>query len=301
MFYIKGAQARHTYSLVSGIMTVYFLYRHDMWGVIVLHVIIHQLILRLKDKSGLYASIGMFSFLSGYHIWRMYVAYGSYVQDFTLILMNHTIKVTYLAFAVYDYYIKENVETMLKLKNYVTQKKGNSNAFEIKSVTDDVHKALETASKELKVTLQVLEEELKKIKISPEILEENLIQYFPKVARRNTAQMDEKSKAKTLADEKKKQDTILRTISHLPGFLEYMSYNFTFIGFCCPFTDYRDYSDFIYQRENYANIQPIPKKKLWPEFGNLLFYALAFILLTPLFPITLIISDEWLDCGMLYK
>lgn len=46
-----------------------------------------------------------------------------------------------------------------------------------------------------------------------------------------------------------------RKIDHLPGFREYFSYTFTFIGYCGPFVDYKDYMDFIYVRGNYQSIR----------------------------------------------
>jgi len=54
----------------------------------------------------------------------MYVAYGLYVMDFTLVVMNQTTKVTYIAWAVSDFYTKKNIELKMKLQLWLNKQTG---------------------------------------------------------------------------------------------------------------------------------------------------------------------------------
>lgn len=201
MPFIKGSNPRHLYSFSIGLMSDFFIYRNDVWPLLIFHVIVHRLIVTLKAKSSVICMVGMFGFLSFYHIMRMYLAYGSYVQDFTLVLMNQTTKVTYLAYAVHDYYTPE--------ENLPVEVRG-------------------------------------------------------------------------------------RKITHLPGLREYMSYNFTFIGWCGPYVDYKDYIDFIYEENNYANIR-FSLKQFLKNMGLLIFCMGFFMSMKDYFPFDLISSTRWWD------
>ena len=104
---LHGNNLRHFFSFGLGFSTLYLLYRDDLWNLLIFHVIVHRFIVTFKNKSSKITMIGMFTFLSIYHIIRMYLAYGEYVMDFTLVLMNQTTKVTYIAWAVHDFYTDE--------------------------------------------------------------------------------------------------------------------------------------------------------------------------------------------------
>jgi hypothetical protein len=81
--YIKIIKLRYIYSLFFGIFSIFFLYRHEIWSLLIFQIIMHQYILWHKEKSSKFCMFGMFTFLSCYHLWRMYQAYGLYIQDFT--------------------------------------------------------------------------------------------------------------------------------------------------------------------------------------------------------------------------
>jgi hypothetical protein len=208
--YIKIIKLRYIYSLCFGIFSIFFIYRHDIWLLLIFQIIIHQYILWHKEKSSKFCMIGMFTFLSFYHLWRMWEAYGLYIQDFTLVLMNQTTKVTYIAWAVHDFY-----------KN---QKDAS--------------------------------------KLPPELKG--------------------------------------RVIRHLPNMLEYLSYNFTFIGFSGPFIEYRDFQDYMLMERNYANVR-ISLKQFLANFRDLVLYQVIFLGLAPYFPFQAMSGPLWAKYSFSWK
>ena len=56
----------------------------------------------------------MFLVLSYSHLYSMVKNYGVNDINFTILMMNQTTKVSYLAWAVYDYYSEDNSEKSLK-------------------------------------------------------------------------------------------------------------------------------------------------------------------------------------------
>lgn len=140
----------------------------------------------------------------------MWEAYGLYVQDFTLVLMNQTTKVTYVAWAVRDYYTDDE-----KLKEEVPELGG-------------------------------------------------------------------------------------RKIRHLPGMLEYMSYNFTFIGFTGPFIEYRDFQDFMLMEGNYKAPR-ISFKQFLINFRDLVMYQVIFLGLIPYFPFQMMSGPNWSKFSFAWK
>jgi len=132
----------------------------------------------------------------------MWEAYGLYVQDFTLVLMNQTTKVTYIAWAVHDFYKHQKDPS----------------------------------------------------KLPPELKG--------------------------------------RVIRHLPSMLEYMSFNFTFIGFTGPFIEYRDFQDFMLMERNYSNVK-ISLKRFFLNFRDLVIYQVIFLGLIPYFPFQAMSGEVW--------
>ena len=80
---ISNPKARLWFNLIMGTMSYFFLYRHAIWPLYIFQFCLHLLIRNLKNRCSVILMVLMFTFLSGYHIYRMIVAYGLYVQDFT--------------------------------------------------------------------------------------------------------------------------------------------------------------------------------------------------------------------------
>lgn len=140
-----------------------------------------------------------------------------------------------------------------------------------------------------------LEQEL----VPNEELRTQTLNNFPKVATRDTSKMTDEERKKVEAKERIEQDKAIRTIRHLPSLKEYLSYNFTFIGICTPFVDYRDYQDFILQENNYKNIK-ISFTQFLDNIKELIGVQVIFMALKGYFPFDWIASDDYYKSGYLY-
>ena len=108
-----------------------------------------------------------------------------------------------------------------------------------------------------KLTVDALKNELKKVELEPELLRAQLLENFPKVNYVDKSQMSEEQVKLKTESERKLEDKTIKSIEQFPNTLEYMSYNFTFIGICGPYVNYRDFYDFIYLQNNYSDIKNI--------------------------------------------
>ena len=243
----------------------------------------------------------MFCFLSGYHLWRMYLAYAIWAADFTFVLMNQTTKVTFLAWSISDYYTREYVETQMKLVKWVVKK--NNSKFEgygqVSSSKTSLDKNIAKITKEFKIDQNTLLNELKNVYLEPELFRKQLIANFPKVSYKDTSKMSEKDVIIQKKIEREMEGDKLRTINNLPTILEYMSYNFTFIGITGTMMSYNDFYDFINHKNNYKDTKVIGKQ-IPIDVYNVIFYHLVFLSISPYFPMQYIASDEYDNSSRLY-
>lgn len=190
----------------------------------------------------------------------MYVAYGLYIQDFTMVIMNQTTKVTFVAWAVSDYFIKKNITTQMRLarwKSDKSNKKWDGKYENASSESTVLEENLADTAKANKLAVDALKNELKKVELEPELLRAQLLENFPKVNYSDKSKMSEEQVKLKTESERKLEDLTIRTIENFPNTLEYMSYNFTFIGICGPYVNYRDFYDFIYLQKNYSDIKNV--------------------------------------------
>ena len=224
----------------------------------------------------------MFTFLSGYHLWRMYVAYGLYEANLSVILMNSTSKVTFLAWSISDYYVREHVETQMKLVKFVSKRKNSK--FEgygqISSNKSELDKNIAKITKEFNIDEKTLLNELENVSLEPELLREHLLANLPKVNYKDTSKMSEKEAKIQTIREREIEDKCLRVIDKLPTIIEYMSYSLTFIGLTSPMINYDDFYDFIYLRKNYQVIKIVGKQILY-DVCNLFLYQVIFVTIHP--------------------
>ena len=74
-----------------------------------------------------------------------------------------------------------------------------------------------------------------------------------------------------------------RVISKDPSLLEFLAYNFNFLGMLCPSPDYFDYSQFIEQTGNYAVVPLKPKSHLKAAL-KAVFCVVFYVLCSQLLP-----------------
>lgn len=103
-----------------------------------------------------------------------------------------------------------------------------------------------------------------------------------------------------VSDESLHENLRGKKIRHLPSLKEYMSFVFTFLGFCGPFVDYRDHQDFIMQENKYKNIK-ISGEQFIFNLGQLVFMHVVFLGFQGFFPFDLIGTAEYQDTTFGYK
>ena len=243
----------------------------------------------------------MFSFMSGYYLWRMYLSYGIWAMDLTTIVMNQTTKVTFLAWSISDYYVKEHVETQMKLVKWVCQK--NNSKFDgygqVSSSKASLEKNITKITKEFKLDQKTLLAELKNVSLEPELFREQLLANLPKINYKDTSKMSEKDAKIQQGLDREIEEEKLQTMGNLPTILEYMSYNFCFIGSVGPMVSYNDFYDFIYHRNNYQDTKVIAKQ-ISIDVYNMIFFHLVYLSISPYFPMGYIASDDYENSSNIY-
>lgn len=99
---IPSTSNRYWYSFVLGTLLQLFVYGYDIWMPFLIHLVVYALIKIKGRKCGaLITGISIIA-LSGYHIYRLIVDYGSWILDISTILMSMVCKYSLFAYSYED-------------------------------------------------------------------------------------------------------------------------------------------------------------------------------------------------------